>query len=330
MEENLVKTQALSTSIALALALALVAAPAHAQQARTFVSAITGNDAGNVNCLITSPCRTFQHAHDQTLANGEVTVIDPGSYGAATITKNISIVNDGVGEAGILVSGGNTGITVTAAGAAATLRGLTIKGIGFGGGNGINFTAGKALNVENLTIRNLDTLGNGILFQPDAAVALTVTNTTITDNSANAIFIVPSGTAAVTGVLDHVGLYNNGFAGLNADGAIATGGTINVTVNASIASNNGTPGSGGGFISQSNVGKAVTNVLLFHSLANTNPSNGIVASGTNAFVQVSESAVWFNNSGWLAVAGGQIASYLNNVVFGNTSNGGGQSPASFE
>src|SRR5215472_9793769 len=95
------------------LALAAHSAPAHAQQARSFVSGL-GNDGNAPNCVRTAPCRTFQVAHDNTLANGEITVLDPGSYGAVTINRTISIINDGVGEAGTLVSGGGTGITVNA------------------------------------------------------------------------------------------------------------------------------------------------------------------------------------------------------------------------
>src|SRR5262249_44445585 len=154
-------------------------------------------DANAPNCVRLAPCKTFQTAHDNTLANGEITVLDPGSYGSLTITKNISVINDGVGEAGILVSGGGTGITINAPAAAGSLRGLTIKGIGFGGGNGINFTAGAALNVENCVVRNLDTLGFGIIFQPSTSATLQVTNSVFTDNTASAIFVVPGGSGNV-------------------------------------------------------------------------------------------------------------------------------------
>src|SRR5262249_61977328 len=149
---------------ALGLAALQVATP-HAQIARTFVSSL-GNDANDCNRV--TPCRTFQQAHDNTLAAGEITVLDPGGYGAVTITKAISIINDGVGEAGALVSGGLNGITINAgASDAVSLRGLTVKGIGFGGGNGIQFTTGKSLTIENGAIRTLTgstPIGNGILF----------------------------------------------------------------------------------------------------------------------------------------------------------------------
>src|SRR5262249_1761824 len=111
---------------------------AQAQLARTFVAAANGNDGANCDRL--TPCRTFQRAHDNTLANGEITVLDAGGYGTVAITKALSIINDGVGEAGVLVSGGFTGIAIAAgADEPVSLRGLTVKGIGFGGGNGIEF-----------------------------------------------------------------------------------------------------------------------------------------------------------------------------------------------
>src|SRR5215471_13006183 len=106
------------------IALAVFTAPAHAQQARSFVSGL-GNDGNAPNCTRTAPCRTFQVAHDNTIASGEITVLDPGSYGSVIINRNISIINDGVGEAGALVSGGGVGITINAGPSdAVTLRGL--------------------------------------------------------------------------------------------------------------------------------------------------------------------------------------------------------------
>jgi len=87
------------------LAILLATVPEQAQLARTFVSS-SGSDLNNCDRL--TPCRTFQHAHDQTLAQGEIPVLDPGGYGSVTINRAISMINDGVGEAGVLVSGGAT------------------------------------------------------------------------------------------------------------------------------------------------------------------------------------------------------------------------------
>jgi hypothetical protein len=100
-----------SLAIAVLFGLTFPIVPAEAQLARTFVSSL-GNDANDCGRL--TPCRTFQRAHDQTLSLGEITVLDPGGYGAVNITKGISIINDGVGEAGVLLSGGLIGIAVNA------------------------------------------------------------------------------------------------------------------------------------------------------------------------------------------------------------------------
>jgi len=308
------------------LALVLAAVPANAQQARSFVSGL-GNDANAPNCTRTAPCRTFQTAHDNTLANGEITVLDPGSYGSVTINRNISIINDGVGETGILVSGGGTAITVNAMGAAVTLRGLTIKGIGFGGGNGINFMTGAALNVENGTIRNLDgmNVGNAILFMPGTTAVLQVTNTIITDNGANAILIAPTGVAGAVAVVDHVGLYNNGFAGINANGLGSTGGRIAVVATDTVASNNGPPGNGAGFLAQTTGGFAVVHLTMVRCVAIANAGFGVWTIGTGANIYVNQSTITENGNGWVA-GGGPIFTYGNNAVFNNTANEGAQTP----
>src|SRR5206468_2077316 len=125
------------------LALALSLAPAQAQMARTFVSSVNGNDAND--CSQPTPCRTFQAAHDKTFDGGEVAVLSTGGYGALTITKSISIVSE-AGEASILVSGGATGISINASAASyVNLRGITVQGIGFGGGTGLRLNSGQFL-----------------------------------------------------------------------------------------------------------------------------------------------------------------------------------------
>src|SRR5215471_10679996 len=237
----------LSLLAACLLALAAHSAPAHAQQARSFVSGL-GNDGNAPNCVRTAPCRTFQVAHDNTLTNGEITVLDPGSYGAVTINRTISIINDGVGEAGMLISGGVTGITINGGAAdKVSLRGLTIKGIGFGGGDGIVFNSGAFLSVENCAIRNLSgpgALGNGIIFQPTlsgATTNLAVTNTIVADNDASGLWVHPSGTGQVNVAVNRVEAYHNGIDGIVAEDSLFTG-DIFVAVENSFAAGDGSVG----------------------------------------------------------------------------------------
>ena len=292
------------------LGLALQIAPAQAQLARTFVSAATGNDAAN--CDRPTPCRTFQHAHDNTLALGEITVLDPGGYGAVTITKGISIINDGVGEGGVLVSGGATGITISAPSTdAVSLRGITVKGIGFGGGSGIWFKTGKSLTVENCAIRNLtgNTGANGIgmLFSPvSVAGKLAMTNTIITDNDVEGLLVEPSGTGSVTATINRSEFYNNPFAGINVLGDI-TSGTIAVAVTDSVAG-----GNGDGFLVPSVPGHPGPTLMVARSTIAFN-NIGVITSGARAILWLGQSTV----TGNALSTSGSVLSFGDNNIAGN-------------
>src|SRR5882672_11712612 len=82
------------------------AAPAFAQATRTWVSG-AGDDVNP--CSRTAPCKTFAGAISKTAAGGEIDALDPGGFGAVTITKSITI--DACCMAGILAAGTN-GVTV--------------------------------------------------------------------------------------------------------------------------------------------------------------------------------------------------------------------------
>src|SRR5512135_2802183 len=80
-------------------------APAQAQATRTWISGV-GDDANP--CSRTAPCKTFAGAISKTAAGGEIDCLDPGGFGAVTITKAIMIdCIPGAGEGGELVSGTN-------------------------------------------------------------------------------------------------------------------------------------------------------------------------------------------------------------------------------
>src|SRR6266508_6705008 len=84
-------------------ALVFGAASLHAQATRTWVSGV-GDDVSP--CSRTAPCKTFAGAISKTAAMGEINCLDPGGFGAVTITKAITIACEGV-TAGVLVSGTN-------------------------------------------------------------------------------------------------------------------------------------------------------------------------------------------------------------------------------
>jgi hypothetical protein len=63
-----------------------------------------GDDANP--CSRTAPCKTFAGAISKTVLNGEINCLDPGGFGAVTITKSITIDCHEV-FASILYSGTN-------------------------------------------------------------------------------------------------------------------------------------------------------------------------------------------------------------------------------
>src|SRR3954471_2626024 len=142
------------TALLVALAGSLLAiSPAYAQATRTWVLGV-GDDANP--CARTAPCKTFAGAISKTAANGEINVLDPGGYGAVTITKAISIIADG-DLAGVLVSGTNGIIVNAGATDAVLLRGLDINGVGAASPSGVQITNAKTVTIERSLIMGFTT-----------------------------------------------------------------------------------------------------------------------------------------------------------------------------
>src|SRR5499426_3189179 len=83
-------------------------APAQAQASRTWVSGV-GDDLNP--CSRTAPCKTFAGAISKTAVNGEINCLDPGGFGAVTITKSITIDCHEV-YAGVLQSANSNGVNI--------------------------------------------------------------------------------------------------------------------------------------------------------------------------------------------------------------------------
>src|SRR6266498_4650850 len=289
----------LSLFVAALLALCLHVASAQAQLVRTCVSMAKGNDANSASfCHCTTPCRTFATAHDNTLPDGEITVLDPGDYGGLTITKSISINNDSGGEASITVSGGTTGIIINAPNGAGyvNLRGITIQGVGFGGGIGLRFNTGFSLTITNRVVRNHT--GNGIEFFPNASSNLAVSNTLVADNGRNGIYVHPQASGTVKAVFNRVEVYNNSRMGIFVDAQFFTG-TINATVAESVAANNL---SGINLIATESPGS----LMVTRSVVANNVFDGLVASGAAATLRVGQSTATGNRVGVEAAGDGTV------------------------
>ncbi len=168
----------LLTAVVAFASVCILASPAAAQATRTWVSGV-GDDVNP--CSRTAPCKTFAGAISKTAANGEISVLDPGGFGAVTITKSISIVAEG-NEGGILASLTN-GITINSATAVVYIRGLIIEGKG-DGLNGINIVAAKSVLIEDTVIRGFRATGpaNGAGIKAAGTAKVTVVGSTLADN----------------------------------------------------------------------------------------------------------------------------------------------------
>src|ERR1700684_759801 len=132
------------------------ALPAHAQATRTSVSGV-GDDANP--CSRTAPCKTFAGTISKTAAHGEINCLDPGDFGAVTITKAMTILCDPVSNGGVLTTSGSS-ITVTAG----TSDKVVLEGLNLGGAesgsNGVQVTSGAAVYIIRCAIRDFN--GNGV------------------------------------------------------------------------------------------------------------------------------------------------------------------------
>jgi len=283
---------------------ALHAAPVQAQPARVFVAA-QGSDTNP--CSFALPCRTFQRAHNVVAAGGEIDVLDPAGYGALTINKAISI--QGHGFAGLAVASGD-GIAITAGAAdVVNLRGLLLDGVGTGA-NGIVFNAGAALDIQDCLIRNF--VSQGIRFIPGASSALLVSATRISANGYIGVWVAPTGSGAVTAVLDHVVVVKGASSGIYVSGNFSTG-TINAEIADSVSANNTIHG----IVSESSAVAQIT-VYVRNSMIANNGSVGTFANGGAAKLRLIRSTVTGNSIGWSALTGATLTSSGDNNIDDNT------------
>src|SRR5499427_7254650 len=153
-EKELQRTMKKWNSIGLLAFMLLGAATMFGQATRTWVSGV-GDDANP--CSRTAPCKTFAGAISKTAPGGEIDALDPGGFGALTITKSITIDGGGGQVASVLVAGTNGIVVAAQPGDIVILRNLRFDGL-LGGGNanaginGIRWISGKALHIRNCTI----------------------------------------------------------------------------------------------------------------------------------------------------------------------------------
>ncbi|HZQ60356.1 MAG TPA: hypothetical protein VFC24_03345 [Casimicrobiaceae bacterium] len=283
---------------------------ASAQATRTWVSGV-GDDANP--CSRTAPCKTFAGAISKTAPGGEIDALDPGGFGALTITKPITIDGGGGQVASVLVAGTN-GIVV-AAGATDTviLRNLRFDGLltptnANAGLNGIRFISGLKLVIDRCDIFGFSQ--SGIDFESStASPQLFVTNTNIVNaaGSSTAAGILVQAAGSTTS-LDNVRVVQSSY------GLYVRNGTVSVRQSAF-------SGNSGNNIRADSLGTvqvSLDNTLFSDSIAGT----GIFAHASTTTVFLSNSSVTGNATGLTALSGAAINSYGNNRISGNTSSNG--------
>jgi len=297
------------------------ASPAAAQATRTWVSGV-GDDVNP--CSRTAPCKTFAGAISKTAAGGEINCLDPGGFGAVTITKSMTI-SCPYTEGGALAGGNgivvNDSATATPGTAVVVLRGLDIFGVN-PPSNGVRFISGAALHIEDSAIRRFNAANSfGVSFQPSGLARLFITNTTITQNGNGAtgggILIQPTGAAGGARVrLSHVRLQGNANIALRIDTTSnpSTAGVF-VTVEDSQIAQSTT-----GISMLTPVGGAAARLMVDRSLI-TDHATGVLSNGNFARIFMSDSTIFKNTTGLSILGGGQINSFGNNRLIENDTNG---------
>jgi hypothetical protein len=260
-------------------AVAILPSAAFGQATRTWVSGV-GDDVNP--CSRTAPCKTFAGAISKTAAKGEINVLDPGGFGAVTITKSIHIRARG-NTAGVLTNAANAINISAGVNDRVTLTGLDINGLDTAA-SGIKINSGKVVRIEDSQIYGFATAG--VNFTPSTANArLIIQNTSIHDNLSTANGVVVVATAAGTAVTIRNTAIEDNIAGIAANG-----------------------------LSQ----PAIVNVFRSSISDNT---TGIAAVGAQADVRIGSNDITGNGTGLSASSSAKITSYGNNHIFGNSVDG---------
>ncbi len=280
-----------------------VGSMAQAQATRTWVSGV-GDDANP--CSRTAPCKTFAGAISKTAAGGEINVLDPGGFGAVTITKAITISSESF-EAGVLVSGTN-GIVISAgASDVVVLRGLDIEGLGTGL-SGIKLLGAGALHIEKCTVnafRGGSALGIDIEPTLAGTEQVFIKDTIVRDNgtgtTGGGILIAPGASTTIKASLDHVRTENNVF-------GVKTQDRSTVSISESVAAGNAFAG-----FSAVLAGTNTATVMLTRSETVSN-GTGVLVSGVvggTAIARITNVTICGNGAG-LSATNGQIVSANDN------------------
>jgi hypothetical protein len=280
----------------------LSAAPAQAQATRTWVSGV-GDDANP--CSRTAPCKTFAGAISKTAAGGEIDCLDPGGFGAVTITKSMTI-DCGTNAGGILNSLANGVIVNAGASDKVVLRNLVIQGtISTNTGlNGIRFLAGQELQLDRVVIQGAS--GFCVDMNKTTLGLLYVRSSYFTECASGIVV-----TSTATAVID---INTSTFAGIGGNAVSVTGAATSASVTKSAFENIGTncmvANTSGASISASD--------NMFEHCG-----TGMNAAVSGAIINATNNAFFNNSSAFNVAAGGTFLTGGDNKVSPVASAGAG-------
>ena len=284
-------------NFALLAILLTISSIASAQATRTWVSGV-GDDVNP--CSRTAPCKTFAGAISKTAVNGEINCLDPGGFGAVTITKSITI--DCEDTQGSILAAGTNGIVVNITGATDTKKAVKVRGLSINGAatgiNGIRVLAANSVNLEEVVIDGFTT--HGVSLETTAGTTkVTIDNCAMRSNTGNGINTFIIGGNVLLDVSNS--RLNNNNVGLN----LSSG--TKATISQSVINGN-TSGL-----------MAASATLAVQGCHISNNTTGVVASG-GGNIRIMSNMITNNGTG-LSVSGGTLISFISNVFAGNTVDG---------
>jgi len=250
-----------------------------AQATRTWVSGV-GDDANP--CSRTAPCKTFAGAISKTAPGGEIDALDPGGFGALTITKSITIDGGGGQVASVLVAGTNGIVVATSSSSdVVILRNLRFQGL-LGGGNGNAGFSGirlispiKELDIENVYVTGFSNAGIDI--EPGGSAVVNIINTVIE----NIGQCVPASCLTAQGV-----------------GIFAKGSGVKVeTNNTSVAT-----------VSANGIQADTSAIMGYHNGVINGTNNGATATNSGTLL-ISHSTIAYSTNQAYNANGGTVAAY---------------------
>jgi len=293
--------------------LVLVSSLASAQATRTWVSGV-GDDANP--CSRTAPCKTFAGAISKTAPGGEINCLDPGGFGAVTITKALTI--DGNGTHASILASSTTGVIVNAGvNDVVTLRNLSINGgtPAQPGLDGIRYIGGAALNVENCVIFNFSQEGIDAATTAAGTFSLLVKDTVFRNNGGGSLG------SGIGGIQVHPGAGSNIEASIDGCRFVLNRQAVRIDDRATVVIRDSSASRQFANVFNCVSTAAAAKLSLENCLASNNnftaSVGGVRSSGASATVRLSNCTI-YNNALGVVNGGGAILSHGNNRISGNT------------